>query len=202
MIPTSDSLRRRPLPGVLLVDKPAGITSHDVVARVRRAVGVRRVGHTGTLDPFATGLMLLCVGSATRIAQYLTGLDKRYRAVIRLGTSTTTDDIEGEVLTRSDDWRDVSEEQVEAAMAGMVGRIEQTPPTYSAKKIQGRRAYQRAREGDPPVLTPVPVTVHGITIQEISGTDVRAEIHCSSGTYIRALARDLGLALGVGSASG
>lgn len=187
-----------PFDGVVPIDKPAGPTSHDIVAAARRALRTRRIGHTGTLDPFATGLLLLCVGRATRIAEYLTGSDKRYRARVRLGVRTETDDDTGAVL----DTRDasaVSRDMVEAALAQQRGRIMQTPPQYSAKKQAGERAYDMARAGVAFTLPAVAVEVYELNIVEFHAPFVELDVHCSSGTYIRALARDIGAALGVGA---
>ena len=183
---------------VLPVDKPVGPTSHDVVARARRALGTRRIGHTGTLDPFASGLLLLCVGHATRIAEYLTDLPKTYLATARLDGRTLTDDNTSEVIERSDAWRSLSVEQVAAALHKQVGEILQLPPQYSAKKVAGERAYQIARRGDVAILQPAAVQVYGIALLRAELPEIEFEVHCSSGTYIRAMARDLGNALGTG----
>jgi tRNA pseudouridine55 synthase len=183
---------------VLPVDKPAGRTSHDVVALARRALRTRRVGHTGTLDPFATGLLILCIGRATRIAEYLTGLPKTYEATLRLGATTETDDSTGPVLATSDGWRRCTPAQVEAALAAQTGRLRQRPPAYSAKKIEGERAYRLARRGDAPELPPVEVHVHALEVLAIELPEVRFRVTVSAGTYIRAIARDVGEALGVG----
>jgi tRNA pseudouridine55 synthase len=183
---------------VLPVDKPAGPTSHDVVARARRALGTRRIGHTGTLDPFASGLLLLCVGNATRVAEYLTDLPKTYEARARLDGRTLTDDNTADVLDASDAWRNVTEAQIRAALQTQVGDIMQMPPQYSAKKIEGERAYDIARRGDVATLTPVQVTIYSITVRSVQLPDVEFDVECSSGTYIRAIARDLGTALGTG----
>lgn len=182
--------------GVLPVDKPSGPTSHDVVARARRALDIRKIGHTGTLDPFASGLLLLCVGSATRLAEYLTGLDKTYRATVRLGTSTDSGDPEGAVVGESDAWRGLDAADVEAALAGFRGRISQVPPRFSAKKIAGERAYRRARRGEEVELEAVEVEVHELELERLDLPDVEIRLRCSSGTYVRALGRDLGERLG------
>lgn len=182
--------------GVLSIDKPAGPTSHDMVARARRVLGTRRVGHTGTLDPFASGLLLLCIGRATRIAEYLTGLDKRYSAVIRLGVGTDTDDATGSVVAEhSTDAVTLSD--IEAALAMQRGEIRQVPSTYSAKKVDGERAYALARQGRAVTLAPVTVNIHRLSITGFALPDVHIDVTCSSGTYIRAIARDLGSALGI-----
>jgi len=183
---------------VLPVDKEVGPTSHDVVHRARRALGVRRIGHTGTLDPFASGLLLLCVGRTTRIAEYLTGLDKRYEATARLGARTTTDDLEGEVIGGSEAWRSLDPGSVTGALAAFVGPLDQIPPQFSAKKVGGEAMHRRARRGEHVTLEPSHVRVHEIEVLEIDLPLVRFSVRCSSGTYIRSLARDLGDALEVG----
>jgi tRNA pseudouridine55 synthase len=187
--------------GLLLVDKPQGVTSHDVVARTRRLLGTRKVGHAGTLDPMATGLLLLGVDSATRLLTYLVGLDKEYTATIRLGVATDTDDAEGEVV----DTRDasgVTDAAIAAGIGELTGAIEQVPSTYSAIKVDGRRAYDRARSGEQVELTARPVTIHAFELlasrRDGDAVDLDVRVACSSGTYIRALARDLGTGLGVG----
>jgi tRNA pseudouridine55 synthase len=188
-----------PLHGVLPVDKPVGVTSHDVVASARRALGERRIGHTGTLDPFASGLLLLCVGEATRLAEYLTGMDKTYEAAARLGAETDSGDPDGSMLATSEGWRDVSREALDAALAAFRGAIEQLPPSLSAKKVDGVPAHRRVRRGEEVTLHPQAVTVHEITVTAFAPPDVQLRVRCSSGTYVRALARDLGQALGVGA---
>ncbi len=185
--------------GMLPVDKPAGPTSHDVVDRARQALRTRRIGHTGTLDPFASGLLLLCIGPATRLAEYLVGLDKTYRALVRLGARTDTDDRTGAIVAAADDWRTLAAAAVEEAVRALEGPQLQVPPAYSAKKVGGERRYDRARRGEATALEPVPVTVHRATVLGLDLPDVELEIECSSGTYIRALARDLGEQLGVGA---
>lgn len=185
--------------GVLPVDKPAGPTSHDMVARTRRALSTKRVGHTGTLDPFASGLLLLCLGTATRLAEYLTGLPKRYRATLRLGVQTNTDDLEGEPIRKSDRWSELTAEQIQQALTSQVGARMQVPPAFSAKRVNGERMYERARRGDTVDLPPVPVTIHALQVGRISPPEVEFDVTVSSGTYIRAIARDAGEALGVGA---
>lgn len=184
--------------GVLPVDKPVGPTSHDIVGAARRALHTRRIGHTGTLDPFASGLLLLCIGRATRIAEYLTGMPKRYRAVIRLGAVTDTDDATGAVL-EARDASAVTTAQLEAALSAQRGDIMQTPPPYSAKKKDGRRAYELARAGTPVELEPVAITIHELTLLRHDGAEAEIDVLASSGTYIRAIARDVGAALGTGA---
>jgi tRNA pseudouridine55 synthase len=187
--------------GLLVVDKPAGLTSHDVVARIRRLAHTRRVGHAGTLDPMATGVLVVGLEKATRLLGHLTLTDKEYLATIRLGQDTATGDADGAV-TASAVASGLSIEQVRAAAARLTGRIEQVPPTVSAIKVGGRRSYQLAREGAPPELKPRPVTVWSFTVQAAAPVgdrlDASVAVRCSSGTYVRALARDLGAALGVG----
>ena len=183
--------------GLVVVDKPGGITSHDVVARVRRLAGTRKVGHAGTLDPMATGVLVLGVNRATRLLGHLMLTQKLYDATIRLGATTTTDDAEGEVLaTVGTD--DLDEAAIRRVLAGFVGQIDQVPAAVSAVKVDGKRAYQRVREGEQVELKPRRVTIHELTVLEIARPDVRISVRCSSGTYIRAIARDAGAALGVG----
>jgi tRNA pseudouridine55 synthase len=187
---------------VLPIDKPIGPTSHDVVAMARRALGTRRVGHTGTLDPFASGLLLLCVGNATRIAEYLTSLHKTYDAELLLGTATDTDDHTGTAIAAtaaSVDACALDEVTVSRAFEHWRGTHEQRPSSYSAKKVDGRRAYDAARHGEAVELAPVSITIHDITITEMDLPRVKFTVTCSSGTYIRALARDIGESLGTGA---
>ena len=184
--------------GVLPVDKPVGPTSHDAVAAVRRALRTRQVGHTGTLDPFASGLLLVCFGPATRLAEYLTPLPKTYRATMRLGEATDTDDRTGEVLARSDAWRELTEAQLRAALERQVGEIEQLPPRFSAKKVGGERMYAAARRGEVVERKPSRVVIHRIEVVDVRLPEVEIEVECGSGTYIRAIARDAGEALGMG----
>lgn len=187
------------LQGILPVDKPEGPTSHDVVASARRALGLRRIGHTGTLDPFASGLMLLCLGGATRLAEFLTGMDKSYQAVVRLGMATDSGDRDGEVLSMSDAWSALGPGDVEAALAGLRGTILQVPPALSAKKVAGVAAHRRVRRGETVSLPPQEVTVHELSVLAFDPPDLRLAVRCSSGTYVRSLARELGTALGVGA---
>jgi tRNA pseudouridine55 synthase len=181
------------------VDKPAGPTSHDIVARVRKVLGVRRVGHTGTLDPFASGLLLLLVGRVTRLAQYLDDLPKEYVARARLGQRTTTDDVEGEVAEESEAWRDLSPDRITRVLEGFLGEGEQLPPVFSAKKVQGEAAHRKARRGEGVTLSPVRIRIHEMELQEVDLPHVTFRVVCSTGTYIRALARDAGRELGVGA---
>ena len=182
--------------GLLLVDKPAGITSHDVVDRVRRAYGERSVGHLGTLDPFATGLLIVLVGRATRLATFLDIEPKVYEAVISFGSETDTDDATGEV-TRSAP--PPAESDIRAAIVTLTGDIEQVPPAYSAKKVRGVRSYRRARRGEPVVIPDVPIIVYAAELLGLAGDRVTFRVKASTGTYVRALARDLGERLGVGA---
>lgn len=175
--------------GILLVDKPAGMTSHDVVATTRRSLGERRVGHAGTLDPFATGLLVMLVGRSTRLLPYIDGEPKVYEAVVRFGGETDTDDSTGEP-TRQAPGPDRG--AVPQAIQRLTGPIDQVPPAYSAKQVGGRRAYAAARSGDTLELPPSRVTVHAWELGEWQGSDLHVTITCSGGTYIRALARDLG----------
>ena len=187
--------------GILLVDKPGGITSHDVVARARRALGTRKVGHAGTLDPMATGLLILGVDSSTRLLTYLVGLGKQYTATIRLGQSSTTDDAEGE-LSEPIGTSAVTRAAIDAGIAGLSGEIAQVPSTFSAIKVDGRRSYDRARAGEEVALAARTVTISRFEVlaerRADPFLDLDVVIDCSSGTYIRALARDLGAGLGVG----
>ncbi len=184
--------------GLLLLDKPAGWTSHDVVARVRRLAGTRRVGHAGTLDPMATGLLLLGVGRATRLLGHLTKADKEYTGTIRLGAATTTDDADGEPLPPAGPVREWTLPAAAAAIRALTGDIDQTPPAYSAISVGGRRAYARARAGEEVALSPRRVRIGVFEVVGVHGDDLDVRVVCSAGTYIRSLARDLGGALGVG----
>ena len=192
--------------GLVIVDKPAGVTSHDVVARIRRLAGTRRVGHAGTLDPMATGVLVIGIEKATRLLGHLALTDKAYDATIRLGQTTVTDDAEGEV-TRTVPAAGITREAVDAGVAKLTGDIQQVPSKVSAIKIDGKRSYRRVLEGEDVELAPRPVTVSSFTVHEMRPvrledgtevTDLDVSVECSSGTYVRALARDLGADLGVG----
>ena len=200
--------------GAFIIDKPAGLTSHDVVARVRKIIGARRVGHTGTLDPFATGVLVTLVGRATRLAQFLSGAEKEYEAVIRLGYATNTGDVTGsaqarEPLVNARQAQSLSKEEIEAAMLSLKRLTEQIPPMYSAKKVDGRRLYDLARRGEH--IDRKAVRIHVTEFEVIlkdgsflkAGDEQTADLHvrvaCSAGTYIRALAEDLGKQLGMGA---
>jgi tRNA pseudouridine55 synthase len=183
--------------GVLVVDKPAGPTSHDIVDRVRRSLGTRRVGHTGTLDPFATGVLPVCVGKATRLARFFSDAEKVYEARVRLGFATTTDDLAGEPLSPR---REVAlaAAQVEAVVAEFVGTFDQVPPAFSARRVGGRRLYELARRGEATAREARPVSVRSIEVRAFAGDELDLRVDCSAGTYVRALARDIGERLGVG----
>jgi tRNA pseudouridine55 synthase len=206
---TDGVLAGTPAPsGILLVDKPEGWTSHDVVARTRRLAATRKVGHAGTLDPMATGLLILGIQSSTRLLTYIVGTDKEYLATIRLGASTTTDDAEGELVSEAGGAAldAVEPDAVLAAIADLTGEIDQVPSSVSAIKVDGKRAYARVRAGEEVVLAARPVTVSAFDLLGservldggLAGIDLDVRVVCSSGTYIRSLARDLGAALGVG----
>ena len=179
--------------GLLLVDKPAGITSHAVVDRARHSVGTRRIGHAGTLDPFATGLLILLVGRATRLLPFLDAEPKVYRATIRFGVQTSTDDPEGDPVAEAPV---PDEAAVDRAISSLTGHLLQRPPAFSAKRLGGVRAYAAARRGEPLALEPVGVTVYEWRVLARDAADLEVEIRCSGGTYVRALARDLGEAAG------
>jgi tRNA pseudouridine55 synthase len=192
----------RGLQGILVVDKPIGPTSHDIVALVRRLTGVKRIGHGGTLDPFARGVLPLFIGPATRMVEYHAGDPKAYRATVVFGASSTTDDLEGELAPGEGPVPDRG--AVEAVLGEFTGTITQRPPAYSAVKVAGRRAYRAAREGQPIELRPRTVTVTRLELREWDATDPLRpaavfEIDCSAGTYVRAIARDLGERLGCGA---
>lgn len=188
-------------PGIIVIDKPAAATSHDVVAAVRRLAQTRRVGHAGTLDPAATGVLVLGIGAGTKLLTHLSGADKDYVSRFRIGQVTDTEDAEGEVL--STPGTDASDEEIDAALASLNGRISQVPSAYSAKKIGGRRAYELARAGEAVKLKAVDITVHRLArispVERIGIlADFDVDVSCSSGTYVRALARQTGEALGTG----
>lgn len=184
---------------LLLIDKPEGLTSHDVVERVRRATGVQKVGHTGTLDPMATGLLVLCCGRAARLQGFFTGLSKCYEGTITLGRSTTTYDREGETTAESPGEPSCSAEEIEHAAAAFRGEFEQLPPPYSAKKVAGRKFYEMARKGQPVPQAPKKVRVTAFELEPRRGREIRFLLSCSSGTYVRTIAHDLGRALGCGA---
>lgn len=184
--------------GALVVDKPVGMTSHDVVQAIRNGTGLRRAGHTGTLDPRASGVLVILVGPAVRLSEYVSASDKRYQAIIRLGGTTDTFDGEGK-FTPTKDPVNITEAEFEEALKTFVGEIEQTPPPYSAVKVQGRKAYEMARKGEEVELEPRTITVHHLEVLEWTPPEVVIDVHCSSGTYVRSLANDLGKKLGCGA---
>ena len=181
---------------VLLVDKQTGPSSHDVVADARRALGLRRIGHTGTLDPFASGLLILCVGRATRLVEYFHFLPKSYDAVIAFGEARDTDDLTGRVTRRAELPPELDAPRLTAALSASRGHVEQRPPDYSARQVDGERAYEAARRGQPLALDPRPVDVYEATLLDWTPPTARVRYSVSTGTYVRALARDLGTALG------
>lgn len=195
--------------GTLIIDKPAGITSHDVVARVRRVAGIRRIGHAGTLDPFATGALVVCIGRATRLVQFLVGLDKQYIATVRLGYATDTQDLTGKQITELRTSNELSLEELYRELNQFIGPQLQTPPMFSAKKVGGEKLYQAARAGREIEREPVSIVVHSMEMIEDRGAalnlnddgtrDFTVRVRCSSGTYVRTLAHDLGERLGVGA---
>lgn len=185
--------------GVLVVDKPIGMTSHDVVNAVRFGTGIRRAGHTGTLDPRASGVLVILVGPAVRLSEYVSASDKRYQAIIRMGASTDTFDADGRFTRQLQPAINVTEQQFEDALKNFVGEIEQTPPPYSAVKVRGRRAYDMARRGEPVALPPRKINVYHLEVLEWAPPEVVVDVHCSSGTYVRSLANDLGEVLGTGA---
>lgn len=194
--------------GALIIDKPEGFTSHDVVARVRRAAGTRRVGHAGTLDPFATGVLVCCIGRATRLIQFLVGLDKEYIATVRLGYATDTQDGTGKQITPLRSSNELSLEQLHRVLDQFTGPQSQTPPMFSAKKVAGERLYRAARDGREVEREPVSIVVHSmgltedgpaLSVNEDGTRDFSMQTRCSSGTYVRTLAHDIGERLGVGA---
>ncbi len=183
--------------GVLVVDKPVGLTSHDVVQIIRKGTGIRRAGHTGTLDPRASGVLVILIGPAVRLSEYVSASDKRYQAVVSLGTSTDTYDADGRVIGQNP--VDINEEQFEVALSKFVGEIEQVPPPYSAVKVKGRKAYEMAREGEEVQLEPRTIQVYSLELLEWAPPEAVIDVYCSSGTYVRSLAHDLGEELGTGA---
>jgi len=183
--------------GVLVVDKPVGMTSHDVVQVIRKGSNIRRAGHTGTLDPRASGVLVVLIGPAVRLSEYVSASDKRYQAVIMLGTTTDTYDADGKTTSSSP--VDVTEEQFESELQKFVGQIEQVPPPYSAVKVQGRKAYEMARKGEEVELAPRTINVYSLELLEWAPPEVVIDVYCSSGTYVRSLVNDLGARLGCGA---
>jgi len=200
MSPENRTLDQR-ASGLVVVDKPAGLTSHDVVARVRRLAGTRKVGHAGTLDPMATGVLVLGVNRATRLLGHLLVTDKVYDATLRLGSSTTTDDAEGDAIATAATGQ-LTEDQILNELSAFVGGIDQVPSAVSAIKVEGRRSYERVRAGEQVELASRRVRIDSIEVHQVrlgaDGVDVDVSVRCSSGTYIRAVARDLGDLLGTG----
>ncbi len=183
--------------GVLVVDKPVGLTSHDVVQIVRKGTNIRRAGHTGTLDPRASGVLVILIGPAVRLSEYVSASDKRYQAIIRLGTTTDTFDSDGNITSSTP--VNISETQFEATLQQFVGEIEQIPPPYSAVKVKGRKAYEMAREGEEVDLQPRKIQVYSLELLEWTPPEAVIDVYCSSGTYVRSLANDLGKSLGCGA---
>lgn len=195
--------------GALIIDKPEGITSHDVVARIRRVAATRRVGHAGTLDPFATGVLVVCIGRATRLVQFLVGLDKEYVATVRLGFATDTQDLTGKQITPLRSSNELSLEDLQRVLDQFTGPQLQTPPMFSAKKVGGERLYKAARAGREVTREPVNIVVHrvelieedgaGLAMNEDGTRDFQMRVRCSSGTYVRTIANDIGERLGAGA---
>ena len=183
--------------GILVINKPQGWTSFDVVAKIRNKLGAKKVGHTGTLDPMATGVLVLCLGKATKLAQQMTGHDKEYVAEITLGATSPTDDAEGEITPKKDA-KKKSKTEVLTALKEFDGEIMQLPPQFSAKKVKGKRAYAMARKGQEVKLEPVKVIVHELELLDYKWPAVKLRISCGKGFYVRSLARDLGKKLGSG----
>jgi len=183
--------------GVLVVDKPIGMTSHDVVQIIRKGTNIRRAGHTGTLDPRASGVLVILVGPAVRLSEYVSASDKRYQAVIQLGTTTDTFDADGRVLSTTS--VDISEKQFNDVLQSFVGEIQQVPPPYSAVKVKGKKAYELAREGEEVDLEPRMINVYNLELLEWAPPEAVIDVYCSSGTYVRSLAHDLGEKLGCGA---
>ena len=187
----------RPIDGILVINKPKDWTSFDVVAKIRSKLNVKKIGHTGTLDPQATGVLVLCLGKATKLAQKMLTYDKEYVCDITLGATSTTDDIEGEI-TEVSDASEIPITDIKNALKGFTGTFKQMPPTFSAKKIKGRRAYHLARKGKEVELEPSKVTVHSIELLDYKWPVIKLKIHCGKGFYVRSLARDIGEKLGLG----
>ena len=184
--------------GILIINKPSDWTSFDVVAKIRNKLGIKKIGHTGTLDPMATGVLVLCLGKATKLAQKITDTDKEYVAEVTFGATSTTDDAEGEVTPFSSAVKELTLDEIKTALAAFQGTILQLPPDFSAKKIGGKRAYKIARKGEKPKLEPREITINEIKILDYKWPKLSLRIDCSKGTYIRSIARDLGEKLNVG----
>jgi len=187
--------------GVLVIDKPVGLTSHDIVQIVRRGTNIKRAGHTGTLDPRASGVLIVLLGPAVRLSEYVSASDKRYQAILKLGSNTDTYDSEGDQLTQADlvPVEEITESHFEETLQGFVGEIEQVPPPFSAVKIKGRKAYEFAREGEEVDLEPRLISVYSLELLEWDSPEAVIDVYCSSGTYVRSLAYDLGKKLGTGA---
>jgi len=183
--------------GLLVVDKPVGMTSHDVVQTIRAGTNIRRAGHTGTLDPRASGVLVVLIGPAVRLSEYVSASDKRYQAIIELGVETDTYDGDGSITRRSP--VEITSEEFETALSGFIGQIEQKPPAYSALKVQGRKAYEMARNGEDVELEPRLTNVYNLELLEWDPPEAVIDVYCSSGTYVRSLAHDLGEILGCGA---
>ena len=194
----NDNINLDLVSGVLVVDKPIGLTSHDVVQIIRRGTGIRRAGHTGTLDPRASGVLVILIGPAVRLSEFVSASDKRYQATIRLGSTTDTYDGDGQI-TSTAEVGDISEEEFDEVLQTFVGEMEQVPPPYSAVKVKGRKAYEMARKGEEIELEPRTVHVYSLEILEWAPPESVIDVYCSSGTYVRSLANDLGKALGTGA---
>lgn len=193
-----------PMDGILIIDKPEGFTSHDVVARLRRILGTKRIGHTGTLDPFATGVMVILIGKATRLAQFLDKDEKEYEATVRFGFETDTGDRTGSPKPQAQSPKSVSVEYIEVILSQFRGNITQVPPMYSAKKVDGKKLYELARKGVEIEREPVNIIIHNLELFEVakirdSQSAIRIRVVCSAGTYIRTLAEDIGRAAGTGA---
>ena len=185
--------------GILLVDKPSGMTSHDVVDALRKATGIRKIGHTGTLDPAATGLLIMCIGKATRLSEHLMGMDKTYEGTMRLGVVTESYDMDGKVVEEND-VPEITREELEEAMKPLTGDLMQVPPMVSAVKIGGKRLYKLARQGETVERPPRPVTVHEFSLLDCTLPEVQFRVECTSGTYVRSLCHDIGQHFGCGAA--
>ncbi|MCC6146145.1 MAG: tRNA pseudouridine(55) synthase TruB [Anaerolineaceae bacterium] len=190
-------LKKNAISGVLVIDKPTGLTSHDVVQIVRRGTNIRRAGHTGTLDPRASGVLVILLGPAVRLSEYVSASDKRYQAIIQLGSSTDTYDAEGRIISTSP--VEITETEFEETLRQFVGIIEQTPPPYSAVKVKGKKAYEMARKGEEVDLAPRTIHVYSLELLEWAPPEAVIDIYCSSGTYVRSLAHALGEKLGCGA---
>ena len=188
------------LGGIVNINKPAGMTSHSVVSRVRRILGIKRVGHTGTLDPDAEGVLPVCVGKATKLSDYVMGKEKIYRAALHLGITTDTQDMSGEVLSK--ETPNISKEEFNQAVDSFIGEIKQIPPMYSAIKVGGKKLYELARQGVEVERKERSVTIYAIDIEDFDGETATINVHCSKGTYIRTLCHDIGEKLGCGGAMG